>query len=92
MSNLIRTTVIVPEELLEWAKLTALRLNSSVSQLTRKGLEQLRSNPANLKRKIGAESQNDWRKWAGSLDLGGKEPYKKRSDIYEEHLRRKLSR
>lgn len=91
MNKLQRTTITLPDDLLQWAKITAARHRLSVSDVVREGMIYIRQQPERLtlmKRKRMGEGL---RQVMGSLKLGGKEPYKHRSDLYEDHLRRKFS-
>ncbi len=79
----MRTTITIPEELYMKTRLEAARKGKSVSGLITQTLsihingvkKQKKGNPVSV---------------LGSLKLGGKEPYKHRSELYEEHLKRKI--
>ena len=81
-----------PDELWQWTKIHAARLNLTASDLVRLGINELRRNPAKIKRAKKRQPGSILKELAGSLDLGGKEPYKHRSELYEERLGRKFSR
>lgn len=79
---LIRTTVTLPEILIDEAKHYALAQKTSLSQLMREGLaERIKSN---LK-----TNQKSLLSVAGSLNLKGKRPLT-RSELYEDHLKQKI--
>lgn len=81
--NLIRTTVVIPEDLLRTAKLFAILENKTVSDLIRDGLRD---------RLRGKEEKKteDPMSLLGTFSLGAKKIYKKRSNLYAEHIKRKM--
>ncbi len=79
---LIRTTVTLPEILIEEAKYYALTQKTSLSQLVRESLaEKIKSSLVKKPKSILGV--------AGSLDLKGKKP-PKRSELYARHLKQKV--
>ena len=92
MPNLIRTTITLPDELWRWTKIHAARLNLTANDLVRLGINELRRNPSKIKQARKRRPGSILKELAGSLDLGGKEPYNHRSELYEERLDRKFSR
>lgn len=81
--NLIRTTVVIPEDMLRAAKLFAIAENKTVSDLIRDGLR------ARL-RGIDEKKIEDPMSLLGKFSLGATKIYKKRSDLYAEHTKRKM--
>lgn len=82
MTYLMRTTVTLPEPLLEQAKYYAVINKTNLSQLIRQGLMAT----LGLGIKIKTASLLDL---AGSLNLGGKEP-PKRDSLYKTYVKQKL--
>lgn len=86
----VRTTIVLPEEDVRHIKMLAATYGLTMSEVVQ---ESVRGVGDLLDKKSkDKEKKTGWRAVAGSLHLGGKEPYKRRSDLYEEHLRRKFSR
>ena len=83
MSNLVKTTITLPEDILHKAKLAAVKEKTTVSQLIREALDN-RLNPIN-KRKV-----KDPMKLLGRYSLGIKKIYNKRSDLYDDYILRKM--
>ncbi len=84
MQNLVKTTLTIPEELLQQAKITAIKENTTLSQLVREGLferVQLKRSPSKSK---------DPMRLLGKFSLGINKIYNKRSDLYDEHIKRKM--
>ncbi|MDZ7587343.1 MAG: DUF6364 family protein [Patescibacteria group bacterium] len=82
MTYLIRTTITLPEPLLEQAKYYAVINKTNLSQLIRESLTT----------KIRAKINNKPKSLltlAGSLNLGGKEP-PTRNELYESDLKQKI--
>ena len=84
MSQLVKTTIMLPEELLQMAKYTAVREKTTVSGLIKTSLEQ------RLNGRIKKKQVKDPMSSLGKLRLGINKIYNKRSDLYEEHIRRKM--
>lgn len=84
MSNLVRTSVLIPEDLLQMAKLKAVKEKTTVSDMIRNVLhDQVHGKNAVAKKK-------DPMKSLGKFSLGITKIYNKRSDLYDEHIRRKM--
>jgi len=83
MSEQIRTTIVLPEDLLNQVKLYALSNKTNVSHLIRNCLEEKISGRRVKKTKSILSL-------AGRLNLKGKEP-PKRSRIYQQHAKKKIS-
>jgi hypothetical protein len=82
MTYLMRTTITLPEPLLEQAKYYAVINKTNLSQLIRQGLA------ATLG--IGIKTKKlSLLDLAGTLDLGGKEP-PKRDVLYKTYVKQKL--
>ncbi len=84
VSNLIKTTITLPEDLLQRAKFTAIHEKTTVSQIMRDALDTRTRKP-----KLPVKKVNPMR-YLGVFKLGIKEPYKKREDLYEDHIKRKM--
>lgn len=82
MTYLMRTTVTLPEPLLEQAKYYALANKTTLSQLIREGLT------TKIKAKINNKPKS-LLTLAGSLNLGGKEP-PSRNELYDSYLKQKM--
>ncbi len=82
--KLVKTTVTLPEEMLKQAKFTAINENTTLSELMRDGLRLRISSPPKSRKKL------DPMKTLGVFKLGIKEPYKQRSDLYDDYLKRKM--
>lgn len=80
----VRTTVILPEELLETAKATAFYRRLTLSHLIKEGLESVIRGES--REKVKPLSFNDF---LGKRSLKIKEV--KREKIYESYLRKKMS-
>lgn len=83
MADLVKTTVTIPENILQRAKIVALREKTTLSKIIREALEE------KVSRKRG-RIVKDPMKLLGTFSIGIKNIYNKRSDLYEEHLRRKM--
>lgn len=84
MSNaLVKTTVTIPEDIIRQAKLVALSENTTLSDLIRSALED-KVKP-HKKKKL-----KDPMKLAGTFTMGIDKLYSKRSDLYDDRLKRKM--
>lgn len=83
MANLVKTTVTIPEDILQAAKMTAVREGTTLSSIVRDALK-VKLNPRKG-RKV-----KDPMRLLGKYSLGIKKIYNKRSDIYDEHIKRKM--
>lgn len=83
MADLVKTTVTIPEDILQAAKLQAVREKTTLSSLIR---EALRGKVASRKKR----KVKDPMKLLGKYSLGIKKIYNKRSDLYHEHIKRKM--
>ena len=84
MQNLVKTTVTIPEETLLLIKYLALQRNTSVSEIFREALRE----KVNLPKKISGGG-NPMRH-LGVFSIGIDKIYNKRSDLYDEHIKRKM--
>ncbi len=84
MSNLVRTTISVPEDIYQQARITAAALKISLSGLITRILEEKISG-----QKVQVSSAQA-KKIIGSLDLGIGKIYQKRSDLYAKNPRAKV--
>ena len=85
MNQLVKTTITIPEDLLQTVKLTAVHSKTTFSHVIRDALEDYIRKPK--KQKI---VKKDPMRLLGKFKLGIKVPYKNRSDLYDEHLQRKM--
>ncbi len=81
--NLVKTTVTIPEDLLRMAKLKAVQEKTTVSDLIRDGLKTRLQRPRMIEKK-------DPMRLAGRFRLGSAKIYNKRSDLYDDHILRKM--
>jgi len=84
MTNLVKTTITIPEDLLQQAKLTAVKEKITLSDTIRQAL---------AVRIYGKTKQRDVKnpmKLAGKYKIGIKKIYHKRSDLYDKHFIGKL--
>lgn len=86
MADRVKTTLTFPENLMHRAKIRAVQEKITVSELIREGLEARISQPLTTK-KI---KKKDPMSFLGAFSIGIKKIYNKRSDLYEEHLKRKM--
>jgi len=84
MQTRVRTTIILPEETLEMAKLQAVLEKTTLSELIRRKIEE-EEGPTIKKVKKRIHMR------LGSLSLGVKSPLR-REEMYEDYLRRKIRR
>ena len=82
MDTLVKTTITLPEQLLQQAKLAAIRGKTSVSRIMRDALQKRVATP--IKR------VKDPMKLLGKFRLGINKIYTKRSDLYDDYLKRKM--
>ncbi len=82
MTYLMRTTVTLPEPLLEQAKYYAFANKTTLSQLIRESLT------TKIKAKINNKPKS-LLALAGSLNLNGKEP-PARNELYDSYLKQKM--
>ena len=83
MQKLARTTITLPEETMHTAKLIALHQKKSLSRIINEALE----DKITPKRRV---LLRDPMELLGIYNLGIGKVYKSRSDLYEEHVRRKM--
>ncbi|HKZ43060.1 MAG TPA: DUF6364 family protein [Candidatus Hodarchaeales archaeon] len=79
-----KTTVMLPETLLQKARYYAVHHRTSLSQIVREGLSERMK-----KGQPEPASQESILSLTGTLDLGGKQP-PPRAKLYEKHLKHKL--
>lgn len=84
MQNLIKTTVTIPEETLLLIKYLALQRGTSVSEIFREALRE----KVNLPKKTAGKK--DPMRLLGRFSIGIDKIYNKRSDLYDEHIKRKM--
>lgn len=84
MQNLVKTTVTIPEETLLLIKYLALQRGTSVSEIFREALRE----KVNLPKK--AAKKKDPMRLLGKLSIGIDKIYNKRSDLYDDYIRRKM--
>lgn len=84
----VRTTVVLPEEDVRMIKILAAKNNLTMSQVIQKSV---RHSALNLSKKMNTNKKSGWRAFAGSLNLGGKEP-PTRAELYEKYFSEKSSR
>ena len=82
--NYIKTTVTIPEDLIEDAKIYAARKKTNLSSLIRDGLR-------NQIKEMRSPVKPDAMKSLGVFSIGIKQAYKSRADIYDDYLKRKVS-
>lgn len=82
----VRTTIVLPEEDVRLIKILAANQGISMSEVVQQGVRQINLAPKKPRKRAGG-----WRAFAGSLDLGGKEP-PTRQEMYDRYLKEKLSR
>lgn len=83
MTDLVKTTITVPEDILQAAKRAAVEEKTTLSSIIREA----------IKDRIYKRKKNitkDPTKFMGVFSIGIKKIYNKRSDLYAEHLRRKM--
>jgi len=85
MADMVKTTITVPEDLFQEIKLTAVAEKTTLSNIFREGAA-LRIGRKLGKTKLGKNPM----RFAGILRGGIDKIYHKRSDLYDEHLRRKM--
>ena len=87
MIKKVRTTIVLPEDDIRLIKIMAINQGLTMSEF----ISQKIRGGAVDKKEDAKNEEKEGLALAGSLSLGGREPYKKRTDIYEQHLRRKIS-
>lgn len=80
MTNLVKTTVTIPEDLLQQAKLTAVKEKITLSDTIRQALAD------RIYGKTNQKNVKDPMKLAGKYKIGIKKIYHKRSDLYDKHI------
>lgn len=83
MADMLKTTITIPEDILYKAKLMAVRERTSLSKIMREALEE------KVERKWGKKVKDPMR-LAGVFKLGIKKLYNKRSDLYDDYIKRKM--
>ena len=83
MQKLARTTITLPEEILKTAKLIALHKKTSLGKI----IEDALTDKITPKKRVLLGNPM---KLLGKYNLGAGKIYKNRSDLYEEHIRRKM--
>lgn len=84
MPQMVKTTLLLPEDLLQMAKIAAVQQKTTVSAMVRDTLDR------HLSGAVTTPSRKDPMKSLGTFSIGIKKVYNKRSDLYEDHLRRKM--
>lgn len=83
MGNLVKTTVTIPEDIIKAARVTAVNEGTTLSNIIREGLELRIYKRPRMKIK-------DPMSLLGKYNLGAGKIYNKRSDLYDDHLKRKM--
>lgn len=83
MADMVKTTITIPGDILDKAKMMAIRNKTSLSNILREALEE------KIEQKRGRKVKNPL-KLLGNFSIGIKKIYNKRSDLYDEHIRRKM--
>lgn len=84
MPQLTRTTITLPDDLLNQLKMKSVVENSSVSKLITQMVNK------NIYQKSVKKPVKNPLKLLGKLKLGAKKIYTSRDELYEEHLKRKM--
>ncbi len=84
MSDLVRTTITIPESIYNQIKILAAYKGKSVSSFVTEVLNEKIKGKKILKKKIDPMST------LGVFSLGGKEPYKHREELYDDYLKEKM--
>ncbi len=84
-----RTTVTLPIDLLEAARVTAFHRRMSVSALVRKGLEEVICDQPKKQKSKTKQTKTPLEQFVGGLSLGFKGI--EREKIYENYFRKKMS-
>lgn len=87
MAKLVKTTVTIPEHMLQRAKIKAIEEKTSLSALIRQALENRLSLTQPKRKQL---KKRDPLRFLGTFSIGIKVPYKHRSDLYDEHIKRKM--
>lgn len=85
MSNMVKTTIVIPEDVLQALKIQAIQQKTTVSKILWENLSADKPSNAPWKKK-GDKSFN---KSLGVFSLGIKQPYKHREELYEDELNQK---
>ena len=86
MRKLVRTTITIPENLYKQVKISASVLRESFSSYVVQTLEERIKGKSHSKKRVFSDPL----KTLGRLSIGIKKIYKKRSDLYDEHIKRKM--
>lgn len=81
---MVRTTLLLPEDLLQMAKIAAVHRKTTVSAMMRDTLNK------QFSQTVATHPATDPMSSLGTFSIGIKKVYAKRSELYEEHLRRKM--
>lgn len=81
----VRTTITLPDQLLQTARLAAVNQRIPLSMVIEKALEEKL-----LQKKEQKRIAEDPMKFIGVYKLGTKKIYTKRSELYDAHIRRKM--
>lgn len=84
MQNRVRTTITLPDHLLQTAKISAVKQRKPLSAVIEEALEEKLHMSPQIK------PTEDPMKLAGKYHLGIKKLYTKRSELYDDHLKRKM--
>jgi hypothetical protein len=85
MTQMVKTTIVLPEDQLQQAKLKAVAEKKTLSSLIRQGLDLVLS--ASKKPK---KADIDPMQTLGKLRLGSKDERYHRSEMYDDYLKRKV--
>ncbi|OGF99617.1 hypothetical protein A3D78_04580 [Candidatus Gottesmanbacteria bacterium RIFCSPHIGHO2_02_FULL_39_14] len=87
MADMVKTTIMLPEDILREAKITAVNEKTTLSKVIRESLE---TRLGKTIRTRNIKQNKDPLRFLGAFSIGIKVPYKHRADLYEEHLKRKM--
>jgi hypothetical protein len=88
---LVKTTINIDEELLREAKLFALANKTSLSKIVNIGVaKEVGSKKKPMKELSVKKRIEALKSVVGKYNLGPEEPYRKRSDLYDDHFERKF--
>lgn len=85
MTQLVRTTITIPEDLLRQLKTKAVNKKISVSTLITNAIQKETPSPAKKRKKI-----KDPMKFAGVFSIGIDKIYDNRDELYDEDIKRHL--
>ena len=87
MADTVKTTIMLPEKILREAKIAAINERTTLSNIIASGIELRLGKPSKIKK---SGQKKDPLRFLGAFSIGIKNPYKHRSDLYDEHIKRKM--